>query len=167
MLSPTCSRDPNEGFYLYRVPLIDELRKFPQTLIHHNSFDTPEYKDLKSVMENIIGYFNLKNGYQPSEFKNPALQKHFKLLHDYLLQVEHNDEEDTYENAKSKLLSEDDSLRKLSQLRDKIIRSAQSKDPQKVRLDKYMQLWNNLYDQFSKITTLEEDSKPKVKHSKT
>lgn len=167
VLSPTCSRDPNEGFYLYRVPLIDELRKFPQTLIHHNSFDTPEYKDLKSVMENIIGYFNLKNGYQPSEFKNPALQKHFKLLHDYLLQVEHNDEEDTYENAKSKLLSEDDSLRKLSQLRDKIIRSAQSKDPQKVRLDKYMQLWNNLYDQFSKITTLEEDSKPKVKHSKT
>lgn len=166
VLSPASTRDPNEGFYLYRVPLIDELRKFPQTLINHSSFETPEYKDLKSVTENVMGYFNLKNGYQPSEFKNPALQKHFRLLHDYLLQIEQNDDDENYENAKSKLLSEDDSLKKISQLRDKILESSQSKDQQKKRLDKYLQLWNNLYFQISKATTLEEQPKPSIKRFK-
>ncbi|GAV53342.1 hypothetical protein ZYGR_0AI06260 [Zygosaccharomyces rouxii] len=166
VLSPTRSEDPNEGFYLYRVPFAEELRRFPQSLIRHNPYDTPEYNQLRDTTKSIIDNFQFTKGYRPSEFKNPDLQKHFKILHDYLLQVEQEEEDDSPENSKQRLLSEDDSLLKLAQIRNKIMESAQSSDPKKYQLDEYFQLWNRLYESISKTTTLEDAPQPKLKQPK-
>lgn len=167
VLCPSDERSPNEGFYLYRVPFLDELRRFPAMLINHNTSNTADYQNMKEVTKNIMGYFNLKSGYEPSEFKNPTLQKHFKLLHDYLLQIEEEPENDTLEGKKSNLLAHDDSLRKLSQIREKIIESANSNDPQEQRMNKYLNIWNNLYNEVNEqTTTLEEGPKPSIKKSR-
>ncbi|CAR27350.1 ZYRO0C14850p [Zygosaccharomyces rouxii] len=163
VLSPSRNEDPNEGFYLYRIPFAEELRRFPQSLIRHNSYDTPEYNQLKDTTKSIIDHFQFAKGYRPSEFRNPDLQKHFKILHDYLLQVEQEEEDDSPESSKQRLLSEDDSLLKLAQIRDKIMDSAQSSDPKKFQLDEYFQLWNRLYEDVSKATTLEDAPRPKPK----
>lgn len=162
ILSPSCDGDPNEGFYLYRTPFQEELRRFPQPLIHHNSYDTPEYNQLKETTKNIIEHFQFTKGYRPSEFKNPDLQKHFKILHDYLLQVE-QEEDNSSESSSRRVLLEDDSLLKIDQIRNEIMRSAQSSDPKKFRLDEYFQLWNELYKSVSKTTTLEDNPRQKPK----
>lgn len=99
-------------------------------LISHGEIQDDDYENLKEATK-IINHFNLKNGFEPSEFKNPGLQKHFKILHDYLLQIEEEPEKDDVEWQRSKLLEEDDSLRRISQIRDKIDESANSKDPNK------------------------------------
>lgn len=166
VLSPTRNEDPNEGFYLYRIPFAEELRRFPQSLIRHNSYGTPEYSQLKDTTKNIIESFQFTNGYQPSDFKNPDLQRHFKILHDYLLQVEQEEEDDSPESSKQRLLSEDDSLLKLQQIRNNIMDSAQSSNPKKFQLDEYFQLWNELYKNISKATTLEDAPQPKLKQQR-
>lgn len=143
---PSDEASPNEGFYLYRVPFLDELRRIPPMLISHGEIQVDDYENLKEVTKKIINHFNLKNGFEPSEFKNPGLQKHFKILHDYLLQIEEEPEKDDVEWQRSKLLEEDDSLRRISQIRDKIDESANSKDPNKQKLSKYLAIWNSLYD---------------------
>lgn len=165
ILSPSDDLSPNEGFYLYRVPFLDELRRFPQVLGNSNTIPTDDYENLKTVTAKIVGYFNLKNGYEPSEFKNPSLQKYFKVLHDYLLQVEEEPEKDDEEWQKLKMLEEDDSLRKISQIRDKIMESNASDDPQMQRLSKYMKIWNSLYDRIHEQCTIEDA--PKVKRNKS
>lgn len=146
ILCPSDDTSPNEGFYLYRVPFLDELRRYPPMLISHCDIQPTDYENFKEATKKIINYFNLKNGYEPSEFKNPALQKHFKVLHDYLLQIEEEPENDSAEWQKSNLLEEDDSLRRISQIRDKIKESANSDDLQKQKLSKYMTIWNSFYD---------------------
>lgn len=166
VLSPSRNDDPNEGFYLYRIPFAEELRRFPSPLIRHNSYDTPEYQELKNITRKIIDNFQLSKGYRPSEFKNPSLQKHFKILHDYLLQVEQEEEDDLPEGAKQKLLSEDDSLLRLAQIRTKIMKSAESSNPKRLQLDEYLQAWNSLYENISKTTTLEDAPQTKTKQPK-
>lgn len=166
LLCPSDASSPNEGFYLYRVPFLDELRRFPRMLRSNGNVERAEYDDLREVTKKIIGYFNLKNGYEPSEFKNPSLQKHFKLLHDYLLQIEEASDKEAPEWENLKRLEEDDSLRKISQIRDKIMEAADSEDPQKQRLSKYLTVWNALYNKiYQQGTTVEEA--PKMKKKKT
>lgn len=164
ILCPSDDLSPNEGFYLYRVPFLDELRRFPP-IVNQNTIDAGDYENLKEVTAKIIGFFNLKNGYEPSEFKNPSLQNHFKVLHDYLLQVEEEPEKDDAEWQKLKLLEEDDTLRKISQIRDKVMESDASEDPQKQRLGKYMRIWNSLYDRVYEECTVGDI--PKTKRKKT
>lgn len=166
MLSPSDDLSPNEGFYLYRVPFLDEVRRFPSTLACDQSIQANDYKNLKEVTAKIVGFFSLRSGYEPSKFRNPALQRHFKVLHDYLLQVEEIPEKDDESSLKSKRLDEDDSLRRISQIRDKIMDSINSEDPQKQRLGKYIKIWNSLYDKIYEQCTSIEDA-PRNKKSKT
>ena len=148
ILSPSNDNDPNEGFYLYKVPFLDEIRRFPALVSYTKNselFNSKDYINIKRITHNIIGYFNLKNGYNASDFKNPSLQKHFKLLHDYLLQVETNSVEETLEERKVRMILEDDTLKKLSQIRERIIDSSKSVEPTKQRLSMHLNIWNDLY----------------------
>lgn len=165
VLCPSDDSSPNEGFYLYRIPFLDELRRFPPTLITHGKIQANDYENLKEVTRKIVNYFNLKNGYEPSDFRNPSLQRHFKVLHDYLLQIEEEPDNDSQEWQRAKLLEADDSLRRISQIRDKINESAGSQDPIKQKLSKYLAIWNNLYDKLTQEETAIEDP-PKTKKKK-
>ena len=103
-LSPSSVKDYNEGFYLYRVPFLDEIRKFPSLLSYDDGSEHKlDYDNMKKVTQSIMGYFNLRDGYNPSDFKNPLLQKHYKVLHDYLLQIETTFDENETPNTKKDL----------------------------------------------------------------
>lgn len=168
-LSPSSVKDYNEGFYLYRVPFLDEIRKFPSLLSYDDGSEHKlDYDNMKKVTQSIMGYFNLRDGYNPSDFKNPLLQKHYKVLHDYLLQIETTfDENETPNTKKDRMMREDDSLRKLYYIRNKILESEKSEDPIIQRLNKYVKIWNMFYKKFNddNISIKEEkkafDKKPK------
>ena len=168
-LSPSSVKDYNEGFYLYRVPFLDEIRKFPSLLSYDDGSEHKlDYDNMKKVTQSIMGYFNLRDGYNPSDFKNPLLQKHYKVLHDYLLQIETTfDENETPNTKKDRMMREDDSLRKLYYIRNKILESEKSEDPTIQRLNKYVKIWNMFYKKFNddNISIKEEkkafDKKPK------
>ncbi|CAI4716664.1 ADM_collapsed_G0044630.mRNA.1.CDS.1 [Saccharomyces cerevisiae] len=150
-LSPSSVKDYNEGFYLYRVPFLDEIRKFPSLLSYDDGSEHKlDYDNMKKVTQSIMGYFNLRDGYNPSDFKNPLLQKHYKVLHDYLLQIETTfDENETPNTKKDRMMREDDSLRKLYYIRNKILESEKSEDPIIQRLNKYVKIWNMFYKKFN------------------
>ena len=150
-LSPSSVKDYNEGFYLYRVPFLDEIRKFPSLLSYDDGSEHKlDYDNMKKVTQSIMGYFNLRDGYNPSDFKNPLLQKHYKVLHDYLLQIETTfDENETPNTKKDRMMREDDSLRKLYYIRNKILESEKSEDPTIQRLNKYVKIWNMFYKKFN------------------
>lgn len=148
ILSPSDQTSRNEGFYMYRIPFLEELRKFPYvTTVNFDA--TTEYDQLKELTKNIISYFNLRNGYEPSEFKNPSLQKHFKILHDYLLQIEEEGQPSSPDKERKKILSEDDTIRKISEIRDKILESEASGELQKQKLRSYLSSWNDIYGRIS------------------
>ncbi|KOG97613.1 ATP-dependent DNA helicase YKU70 [Saccharomyces eubayanus] len=161
VLSPSSVEEYNEGFYLYRIPFLDEIRKFPSLL----SYDSGEkhkldYDNMKRITQSIMGYFNLRDGYNPSDFKNPSLQRHFKVLHDYLLQIEINTEENETSEAKiNRVIHEDDSLRKLYHIRNKILESEKSEDPAIQRLNKYVKVWNTFYSKFNDDDVSVKDEK--------
>lgn len=160
ILSPSDSFSRNEGFYMRRIPFLDEIRKFPCIVPMENLAGTAEYRRVKELTKNIMSHFNLKNGYEPSEFKNPGIQRHFKVLHDYLLQTEDEAYLNTSEEKTEKLLSEDDSIRKIAQIREKIIASAESNEPQGQKLSEYFIEWNEIYQ---KIKSSELIDKPSIK----
>ncbi|KAM3164274.1 ATP-dependent DNA helicase II subunit 1 [Lachancea thermotolerans] len=141
-LTPSNFNDHNEGFYLTRVPFIDEIRKFPPTAYHGNLSKTKTFEQMCKITETLISYFSLRHSYRPSDFENPTLQKHFKLLHDYLLQVE----VDPTSGSKEHLLKKDDTLLKLHQVRAKILESAESDDSVQARLSNYVKAWNSMYN---------------------
>lgn len=156
-------KDYNEGFYLYRVPFLDEIRKFPSLLSYDDGSEHKlDYDNMKKVTQSIMGYFNLRDGYNPSDFKNPLLQKHYKVLHDYLLQIETTfDENETPNTKKDRMMREDDSLRKLYYIRNKILESEKSEDPIIQRLNKYVKIWNMFYKKFNDDNiSIKEEKKP-------
>lgn len=150
ILDPAKDTDRNEGFFLYRIPFLDEIRKFPPPIDYSTVTETyDDYDNLKKITSSIIDYFSIKNGYIPSQFKNPALQKHFKVLHDYLLQVEDLSFNDTPEQIKQKILEEDDTLLRVAQVRERILMSSEAETVSKQRLKKYINLWNVFYNKAS------------------
>ncbi|CAI4048901.1 ATP-dependent DNA helicase YKU70 SKDI_13G4150 [Saccharomyces kudriavzevii IFO 1802] len=169
VLSPSSIKEYNEGFYLYRVPFLDEIRKFPSLLSYDNGEKYKlDYENMKKITQNIMGYFNLKDGYNPSDFRNPSLQKHFKVLHDYLLQIETTPEGNETPDAKlNRIIHEDDSLRKLYHIRNKILDSEKSEDPAIQRLNKYVKIWNVFYNKFNDDSiSVKEEKKPLDKKPK-
>ncbi|SCU97190.1 LADA_0H04984g1_1 [Lachancea dasiensis] len=142
VLSPSDPQDQNEGFYLTRVPFADETRKFPSLTNHDKVLSGKDFDQMCKITETLISYFNLRRPYKPSDFRNPTLQKHFKLLREYLLQIEINNNSDPTEQ----LLQEDDTLVKLYQLRNRILESAEAEDPTRSRLSNYVKAWNTLYN---------------------
>ncbi|CEP63109.1 ATP-dependent DNA helicase YKU70 LALA0_S07e02586g [Lachancea lanzarotensis] len=142
VLSPSTYRDPNEGFYLTRVPFADETRKLPTLPNYEEVASGKNYAQMYKISDTLISYFSLRRPYKPSEFCNPTLRKHFRLLHDHLLQIEVSKNPDKAEQ----LVSEDDTLLKLQQVHDKIMESANSTDPEKARLSNYVKAWNSVYN---------------------
>ncbi|CCD27227.1 ATP-dependent DNA helicase YKU70 NDAI_0K00360 [Naumovozyma dairenensis CBS 421] len=163
LLCPTSNSDRNEGFYLYRMPFLEEIRKFPKLLDYKDRSSNPDYTNLIKITSKIVEYFHLRNGYIPSEFENPSLQRFYRVLHDYLLQVEQSMAEGDEQHQIQKLLEEDDTLRKISQIRDKILSSKKSDDPTQQRLDKYMNLWNTYYVKLQEENSLSNPPKKKSK----
>ncbi|CCF60806.1 hypothetical protein KAFR_0L01950 [Kazachstania africana CBS 2517] len=161
VLEPSGEKDPNEGFYLHRVPFLDEIRKLPTMITYECGENTSDYENLIKVTEYIMAYFNLKGGYNPMDLKNPCIQKYFKILHDYLLQIEDKTSDESSTERKQRLLREDDTLRKVSHIREKIISSSRSEDAGAQKLSKYIKVWNNFYAKIEKESVSLEPSKTK------
>ncbi|SCV01966.1 LANO_0F14444g1_1 [Lachancea nothofagi CBS 11611] len=142
VLSPSTSRDQNEGFYLSRIPFADEIRKFPPLINHDELLSGKNYEQMCKINETLINYFTLRRPYKPSEFRNPSLHKHFRLLHHHLLQIEVSNSSDSTDQQ----IKDDDTLAKLYQVRQKILDSAKSQDSAKERLSNYVKAWNSVYN---------------------
>ncbi|CCK73118.1 ATP-dependent DNA helicase YKU70 KNAG_0M02650 [Huiozyma naganishii CBS 8797] len=138
IMVPSHREDRNDGFYMHRIPFLDELRKVPIKMVDNDW--TQLDNDLLTVTETILKYFNLRQGYIPSEFKNPGIQNYYKVLHDYILQVEEIKHEG-WDFSQEELLRQDDTLKKISHIRGKI---EASNDSDKV-LSGYMNMWNLFY----------------------
>ncbi|KAL3235589.1 ATP-dependent DNA helicase YKU70 RNJ42_02365 [Nakaseomyces bracarensis] len=143
LLWPTKDYDINEGFYLTKLPFLDEIRKYPPVQICEIEETDENYKTLTELTQGIISHFNLKNGYRPEDFRNPGLQKHYQLLHDYLLQVETKGNEVVKD--KEDYLGMDDTLFKISQIRDRILEDSKGSTVEQRRLSKYLETWNLYY----------------------
>lgn len=125
------------GLYLWKIPFIDEIRKLPPLPTYKNPEFTREYENMYMVTQNIVSYLTLKDGYDPSDYRSPDLQKYFRCLSDYILQAPLTDNDDMIEN--------DDTLRKVANVRESILASGMSEDPQLQRLQKYVNYWNSVY----------------------
>ncbi|KAH3903614.1 ATP-dependent DNA helicase YKU70 SCDLUD_001258 [Saccharomycodes ludwigii] len=79
------------GFYLNRLPYRDEIRLLPPTNVDSVDHTSNDYQELLLVTKKILENFNLEKKYEPTYFSNPKIQKHYKVLHDFLLQVEYED----------------------------------------------------------------------------
>lgn len=128
-----------QGFFLIKLPFFDDIRQFPND---YNLNENPS-EQLVRISKLILITLKLKNGYRPSDFKNPNLQQHYKILHDFLLQVEQNEEED-----QETRLNKDDTLKRIHQIRQRIEES--QLDPNnKDKLFNYIKEWNELYQEYS------------------
>ncbi|CCH46331.1 hypothetical protein BN7_5924 [Wickerhamomyces ciferrii] len=129
-----------EGFMLIRLPFLDDIRKIPEGYEYYNE----PSNDLKLVTKSILKNLILK-GYQPKDYKNPSLQLHFKILHDYLLQVEVEDEsqiDGNEDNEENKLL-QDDTLNKIHQVRKRV---EASQLEGKMKIFENIRRWNSIYN---------------------
>lgn len=163
ILKPTEENEFNEGFFLYRVPFIDEVRKVPDLILNDTDrSNTPEEDALFTVTEAIVNNFNLRNCYSPKDFRNPALQKYYNLLHNYLLQQE---EDVVDSNNINNLINEDDTLKKLKHVRDKILASAKSSDEESRKLSRYFDIWNRLYDRIGQEDEVKQAKRKKPRKS--
>ncbi|SMN22026.1 similar to Saccharomyces cerevisiae YMR284W YKU70 Subunit of the telomeric Ku complex (Yku70p-Yku80p), involved in telomere length maintenance, structure and telomere position effect [Maudiozyma saulgeensis] len=143
VMSPSYDPGLYGGFFLWKIPFVDEIRKFPPLATYKNIEQSTDYKNFCRITENIISFLTLKKGYDPVDYKNPGLQKHFKVLRDYILQTPAPDTSDIT------LTEEDDTLRKIINVRENILASASSEDPQLQRLHKYVNVWNVLYSKIA------------------
>lgn len=149
LLWPSKDDDNNQGFYLTKVPFIDEIRKYPTLSNININEEWEEYKNVKELTQGIISHFNLKSGYHAEEFRNPALNRHYKLLHDYLLQVEIPQDDN---DIRDRYLREDDTLLKITKIRERIMKDTTIDDVEKRRLSKYLEVWNIYYRKFKEDT---------------
>lgn len=143
LMWPTTPKDINEGFYLTKLPFLDEIRKYPPVHIADIDETNENYKALTELTQGIISHFNLKNGYRSEDFRNPSLQKHYRLLHDYLLQIEIQKTEGN--KNKNDYLNMDDTLVKIAQIRNRIIEDSEGTTMEQRRLSKYLETWNLYY----------------------
>ncbi|KAH3675001.1 hypothetical protein WICPIJ_009387 [Wickerhamomyces pijperi] len=154
-----------QGFFLVRLPYLDELRNYPGVDEWGLSKDVDEvtditYEKLKSYTKSILHSFVLKEGeksigYDPMEFRNPALNRHFKIIQDYVLQIgqdqdQSQDHEALPEEARQaralqRELDQDDTLKKVMGVRGKIMDSVLSQG----QLAGDLRSWNDLYNKFS------------------
>ena len=165
LLWPSKDDDNNQGFYLTKVPFIDEIRKYPTLSNININEEWEEYKNVKELTQGIISHFNLKSGYHAEEFRNPALNRNYKLLHDYLLQVEIPQDDN---DIRDRYLREDDTLLKITKIRERIMKDTTIDDVEKRRLSKYLEVWNIYYRKFKEDTNqtssslLKSEKKPKL-----
>ncbi|KAG0671159.1 ATP-dependent DNA helicase II subunit 1 [Maudiozyma exigua] len=129
------------GFYLWKIPFLDEIRKFPSLPTYKNPDFTRDYENIYVVTQNIVSYLTLKDGYDPSDYRSPDLQKYFKCLSDYILQIPYTGDGNVLEN--------DDTLRKVANVRESILASGLSEDPQLQSLHKCVNYWNSVYSKVS------------------
>ncbi|ODQ60306.1 hypothetical protein WICANDRAFT_29810 [Wickerhamomyces anomalus NRRL Y-366-8] len=136
-LQPTSKPFP-QGFFLIRLPFLDDIRKFPEGYDYHNE----PSQEMKLVTRQLLRRLKLKNGYEPKDFKNPSLQLHFKVLHDFLLQIEQEQNQDE-EKVK---LENDDTLKKINQVRHRIEQSQLNDENEATSLYGLIKRWNSVYN---------------------
>lgn len=148
LMKPTNEPGLIGGFYLWRVPFLDEIRKFPTLATYENVDESDDYQKLLKITTNIIDRLSLKNGYNPEEYRNPALNRHFKMLQDYILQVEYPETQGG--SVKEEYM--DDTLEKIAKVHQNIAASAAATDPRLKVLHRYVTLWNIYYQKIARET---------------
>lgn len=136
-LEPTDQPFP-QGFFLIRLPFLDDIRKFPEGFDYYNE----PSQEMKLVTRQLLRRLKLKNGYEPKDFKNPSLQLHYKVLHDFLLQIEQEQNQDE-DQVK---LDNDDTLKKIHQVRNRVEQSQLNDENEVTSLYGLMKRWNSVYN---------------------
>ncbi|KAH3679192.1 hypothetical protein WICMUC_001204 [Wickerhamomyces mucosus] len=160
------------GFFLIRLPYLDDIRRFPPGIELGNDDYDQSYEKLKALSKHILSRFMLthEHGYSPKDFRNPMITQHFKILSDHLLQINQNDEEVDVESDKEtsndidgiedpelhnerilqrkidKLLKVDDTLKKIKLVRDKIESSQLGIGKEDHSLYNCLNQWNQIYN---------------------
>lgn len=86
-------------------------------------------------------------------------------MHDYLLQVEIPQDDN---DIRDRYLREDDTLLKITKIRERIMKDTTIDDVEKRRLSKYLEVWNIYYRKFKEDTNqtssslLKSEKKPKL-----
>lgn len=84
------------GFFLIRLPWIEDIRSIPEYILRENSQyiqtetkvnSNESFQNLVSQYKLIFNEFGLLN-YQPRDFPNPTLNYFYKILRMHLLQIE-------------------------------------------------------------------------------
>ncbi|KAL6942610.1 hypothetical protein ACO0QE_003793 [Hanseniaspora vineae] len=83
------------GIYLYRIPSKEEIRLFPpineelcEALDDGDSDTNEDYRKMYNVASFLLKRVTMKNAYNPKDYRNPYVQKFYKVLRIFLLQVE-------------------------------------------------------------------------------
>lgn len=105
-------KDFPEGFLLFRMPWLDDIRLLPDYLLTEQYLEISIPNDLVTKFQNVIGLFLLDH-YNPGEFPGPSLNFFYKVIKHELLQIA-LDEKDRA------LLGNDRTLQKLAGLREAI-----------------------------------------------
>lgn len=161
-LQPTKQPLFPEGFILIRLPYLDELRKYPGIDRWSLSKDVDSsadvtYEKLKLHTKYVLQSFMIKGDkpYDPREFKNPALNRHFKIIQDHVLQINQDIDDPSLsaevkaERNKQRELEEDDTLRKVMAVRLRVEDSLLGKGQDGGRLGRELSAWNDIYNKFS------------------
>ncbi|CCH59131.1 hypothetical protein TBLA_0B02890 [Henningerozyma blattae CBS 6284] len=162
ILSPSNENEHNEGLYLFQVPFLDEIRRFPALTSYSpgTNKNISEYEKMKKLTEYILGTLDLRKGYRPSSYRNPALQKYYKILHDYLLQIEDTSLTDTPQEVLEREVYEDDTLYRLDKLRKRIIQSSQAPELYNQRLSKFIEHWNRVFKKINEDAQMDIEPTP-------
>lgn len=166
ILYPSQPSEKNDIFYLHRIPFLDEIRKFPTMMINESVKEDQDYKDIYKITNHMITHLECCNSYRPEEYKNPSISRYYRVLHDYALQKEVKSETEDTENDATlrKLITNDDTLKVLYEVRKKIIESAKIDNNNNTeKLSDILQIWNILYQRVLKDDSLVSFAEPSKK----
>ena len=105
-----------EGFYLHRLPYLDDLRQIP------NAFETqpePE-EELKDASRLVLkDLMSFGDEYVPQDVKNPTLNQHYRTIREFKLQVERPTKQEPA-SERDRAVANDDTLRDVDSVRKAI-----------------------------------------------
>lgn len=127
-----------QGFFLKPLPFYEEIRSFPTD---YEAYKPPSPALVDGFIQ-LLSHLELGGGYDPAQFRNPTINRHYKALNAYLLQIE-NSENDLY--TREALLADDDTIAKLDELRQRIEDSQLNDSGNPNSLYRLITRWNELY----------------------
>ncbi|KAK7207304.1 SPOC like C-terminal domain-containing protein [Myxozyma melibiosi] len=77
------------GMHVIRMPFVDDVRDKP-----YNARYYPSSSVTTAIASEIINKLTLKSGYDPSRYKNPILQRHYRILQAKALEEPFGEEEE-------------------------------------------------------------------------
>lgn len=126
-----------EGFYLHRLAYFEDVRQCPQAYYAPQEPNEALKMATKTVMADMMAQFGSE--YVAREVKNPTLNHHYRTIKEFKLQVEVKKEDQT---LREKLLDQDDTLKKLDDVRTGI---TESQFEGKTQLYEHLEQWNAVF----------------------